>query len=121
MNQPGDLTRHDHRSCFLRYITRGTSVLITGPTGSGKSFLASALGHQACLHGYGVIYFNTQKFMLRTKMARSEGSILKYFDKIAKASLLILDDFGLTRLDSNNSLILWRSSKIAMGRHLQSL
>jgi len=81
------------------YITRGTSVLITGATGCGKSFLASALGHQACLHGYGVIYFNTQKFMLRTKMARSEGSILKYFDKIAKASLLILDDFGLTRLD----------------------
>jgi len=81
------------------YIARGTSVLITGATGCGKSFLASALGHQACLHGYGVIYFNTQKFMLRTKMARSEGSILKYFDKIAKASLLILDDFGLTRLD----------------------
>ncbi len=81
------------------YIARGMSVLITGATGCGKSFLASALGHQACLHGYGVIYFNTQKFMLRTKMARSEGSILKYFDKIAKASLLILDDFGLTRLD----------------------
>jgi DNA replication protein DnaC len=81
------------------YITRGASVLITGATGCGKSFLASALGHQACLHGYSVIYFNTQKFMLRTKMARSEGSILKYFDKIAKASLLILDDFGLTRLD----------------------
>jgi DNA replication protein DnaC len=87
----------DLASCS--YITRGTSVLITGSTGCGKSFLASALGHQACLHGYSVIYFNTQKFMLRTKMARSEGSILKYFDKIAKASLLILDDFGLTRME----------------------
>ena len=81
------------------YIARGESVLITGATGCGKSFLASALGHQACLHGYSVIYFNTQKFMLRTKMARSDGSILKYFDKIAKASLLILDDFGLTRME----------------------
>jgi DNA replication protein DnaC len=81
------------------YITRGASVLISGATGCGKSFLASALGHQACLHGYSVIYFNTQKFMLRTKMARSDGSILKYFDKIAKASLLILDDFGLTRME----------------------
>jgi DNA replication protein DnaC len=87
----------DLASCS--YITRWTSVLITGSTGCGKSFLASALGHQACLHGYSVIYFNTQKFMLRTKMARSEGSILKYFDKIAKASLLILDDFGLTRME----------------------
>jgi len=66
------------------YIARGESVLITGATGCGKSFLASALGHQACLHGHNVIYFNTQKFMLRTKMARSDGSILKYFDKIAK-------------------------------------
>ena len=81
------------------YIARGESVLITGATGCGKSFLASALGHQACLHGHNVIYFNTQKFMLRTKMARSDGSILKYFDKIAKASLVILDDFGLTRLE----------------------
>jgi DNA replication protein DnaC len=81
------------------YIARGESVLITGATGCGKSFLASALGHQACLHGHSVIYFNTQKFMLRTKMARSDGSILKLFDKIAKASLVILDDFGLTRME----------------------
>lgn len=81
------------------YIARGESVLITGSTGCGKSFLASALGHQACLHGYSVIYFNTQKVMLRTKMARSDGSILKYFDKIAKTSLVILDDFGLTRME----------------------
>ena len=82
-----------------QYITKGESVLITGATGCGKSYLASALGHQACLHGHSVIYSNTQKFMLRTKMARAEGSILKYFDKIAKASLLILDDFGLTKMD----------------------
>jgi len=82
-----------------QYITKGESVLITGATGCGKSYVASALGHQACLHGHSVIYSNTQKFMLRTKMARADGSILKYFDKIAKASLLILDDFGLTKMD----------------------
>jgi len=82
-----------------QYIEKGESVLITGATGCGKSFLASALGHQACLNGYSVIYSNSQKFMLRTKMARTEGILLKYFDKIAKTSLLILDDFGLTRMD----------------------
>lgn len=82
-----------------QYIVKGESVLITGATGCGKSYLASALGHQACLHGHSVIYSNTQKFMLRTKMARADGTILKYFDKIAKASLLILDDFGLTKMD----------------------
>jgi DNA replication protein DnaC len=82
-----------------QYITKGESVLITGATGCGKSYVASALGHQACLHGHSVIYSNTQKFMLRTKMARADGSILKYFDKIAKSSLVILDDFGLTRME----------------------
>ena len=66
------------------YITKGESLLITGATGCGKSFLASALGHQACAHGNTVAYFNTQKFMLRVKMARLEGNILKFFDKLAK-------------------------------------
>ena len=82
-----------------KYIEKGESVLISGATGCGKSYLASALGHQACLHGHSVIYSNSQKFMLRTKMSRADGTILKYFDKIAKTSLLILDDFGLTKMD----------------------
>jgi DNA replication protein DnaC len=81
------------------FISKGESILVTGKTGSGKSFLASALGHQACFHGLNVRYFNTQKFMLKTKMARLDGSILKFFDKIAKTQLLILDDFGLTHLE----------------------
>lgn len=82
-----------------QYITKGESIVITGATGCGKSFLASALGHHACSHGYSVAYFNTQKFMLRLKMARLEGNILKFFDKLAKNSLFILDDFGLTTLE----------------------
>lgn len=80
------------------FITKGESVLITGSTGCGKSFLASAIGHQACLHGYSVGYFNTQKLLMQAKIARLDGSILKFFDKLAKTSLLILDDFGLTNL-----------------------
>lgn len=82
-----------------QYIANGEALVITGATGCGKSFLASALGHQACSHGHSVAYFNTQKFMLRLKMARLEGSILRFFDKIAKTSLFILDDFGLTHLE----------------------
>jgi DNA replication protein DnaC len=84
---------------LCKYIDEGDAVLVSGKTGSGKSFLVSALGHHACLHGYSVSYFNTQKFMLRIKMARLEGNIMKFFDKIAKTSLLILDDFGLTHFD----------------------
>lgn len=82
-----------------QYIANGEALVITGATGCGKSYLASALGHQACSHGYSVAYFNTQKFMLRIKMARMEGTILRFFDKIAKTSLFILDDFGLTHLE----------------------
>lgn len=86
------------------YITTGEAVLITGSTGCGKSYLASALGHQACVLGYKVAYFNTQKLMLKTKMARLEGTVLKFFDKLAKTDLLIIDDFGLTHLEQQQRI-----------------
>src|SRR5690606_8874388 len=75
-----------------------------GSTGCGKSFLSSALGHQACLQGYKVAYFNTQKLMLKAKLVRLEGSSIRFFDKLAKADLLILDDFGLTHLDKQQEM-----------------
>jgi DNA replication protein DnaC len=86
------------------YLTKGESVLITGATGCGKSYLASALGHQACLLGFKAAYFNTQKLMLKTKMSRLEGTAIKFFDRIAKTDLLILDDFGLTHLEKQHQL-----------------
>lgn len=86
------------------YLTKGESVLITGATGCGKSYLASALGHQACLLGFKAAYFNTQKLMLKTKMTRLEGTAIKFFDRIAKTDLLILDDFGLTHLEKQHQL-----------------
>ena len=98
------------------YITKGESLLITGATGCGKSFLASALGHQACAHGNTVAYFNTQKFMLRVKMALLEGNILKFFDKLAKTSLFILDDFGLTNLERQQQLDLMEIIEDRHGR-----
>jgi DNA replication protein DnaC len=81
------------------FIKKGESILVTGKTGSGKSFITSAIGHNACSRGFNVGYYNTQKFMAKTKMARVDGSILKFFDKISKTQLLILDDFGLTQLE----------------------
>lgn len=86
------------------YIAKGESVLITGATGCGKSFLSSALGHQACILGYKVAYFNTQKLMLKMKMGRLEGTIYKFFEKLAKTDLLILDDFGLTHLEKQQQM-----------------
>jgi len=81
------------------YIDKGESIIIIGKTGSGKSFLASAFGNQACVHGKSVAYFNTAKLMAKIKMARMDGSLLKFFDKLAKTKLLILDDFGLIHLE----------------------
>ncbi|MEX0928683.1 MAG: IS21-like element helper ATPase IstB [Balneolales bacterium] len=86
------------------YIDQGQAILVSGRTGSGKSFLASALGHQACQLGYRVGYYNMQKLIHGLVLARADGSILKLLEKIARTQLLILDDFGLKPLDSQQRL-----------------
>lgn len=86
------------------YIDKGESILITGATGSGKSFIASAFGHQACAGGYSVLYFNTQKLFIKTKMARLDGTIYKLFEQMAKTDLLIIDDFGLMHLEKQQQM-----------------
>jgi DNA replication protein DnaC len=86
------------------YITKGEPVLITGATGCGKSFLASALGHNACAQGHKVAYYNVQKLLIKTKMARVDGTIYKLFEQLAKTDLLVMDDFGLTHLEKQQQL-----------------
>lgn len=86
------------------YIKNGESILITGSAGSGKSFLATALGMQACKQGHTVMYFNMQKLLMKLKIARLEGTIIRQFEKIAKTELLILDDFGMTTLEGQAEL-----------------
>ena len=86
------------------YLKKGESVLITGASGCGKSFLASALGSHACAQGYKVAYYNMQKLLLKTKISRIEGTIVRLFENLAKTDLLILDDFGLTHLEQQQRL-----------------
>jgi DNA replication protein DnaC len=80
------------------YIKNGEAILITGATGGGKSFIASAFGNNACKQGYTVIYHNMQKLLVKLKLSRLDGTIIKLFDRLAKTDLLIIDDFGLTAL-----------------------
>jgi DNA replication protein DnaC len=78
------------------WIDKHHSCLITGPTGSGKTYLACALGHQACRDGHRTLYYYAPKLFRALQSAQADGSLLKLLKKLARARLLIIDDFGLT-------------------------
>jgi DNA replication protein DnaC len=84
------------------FIKARENIILTGPTGVGKSFIASALGCQACMLGYKTLYYNAQKLFASLKAGLADGSYTKLICKIEKHQLLIPDDFGLQPLDSHN-------------------
>jgi len=89
------------------FIKRKENIILTGSTGIGKSYIASALGHQACSLGYRVLYQHTTKLFGRMKIAKADGTYLKELAKIERQQLLIIDDFGIQPLDaqSRNTLM----------------
>lgn len=88
------------------YINRSENVLITGATGCGKSFLGCALVHQACVLGYRSLYFNLNRLTEQIMLAKTDGSLIKWLNRIARAKLILLDDFGLQPLSHQVKLIL---------------
>lgn len=95
-----------HQNISLLNINKAENILITGATEVGKSYLATSLGHQDCIEGYRVMYFNIDKLFARLKMAKAVGSYIKEMAKIERQHLLILDDFGLQQLENQNRLSL---------------
>jgi len=79
-----------------RYLAKAHNVLVTGPTGVGKSYLACALAHTACRLGYNTLYLRLPRLLEEFTLARADGRYPKLMAKIAKAHLLVLDDWGLT-------------------------
>jgi DNA replication protein DnaC len=90
------------RLADCNFIKRKENIIITGSTGIGKSFLASALGHQACALGYRVLYQHSTKLFGRMKIAKADGSYLKELAKIEKQHILLIDDFGIQPLDAQS-------------------
>jgi DNA replication protein DnaC len=88
-----------HRLADGEFIHKKENLLITGSTGTGKSFLASAIGNQACLLGFKVLYSNATRLFAQLKIAKADCSSIKELLKIERQDLLIIDDFGIQPFD----------------------
>lgn len=78
-----------------QWVSKHHNCLITGPTGSGKTYLACALGHQACRDGHRVCCYYAPKLFRELQSAQVDGSLMKLLNRLARAALLVIDDFGV--------------------------
>ncbi|PRY52729.1 DNA replication protein DnaC [Arcticibacter pallidicorallinus] len=86
----------------LDFVSRKENIIICGASGTGKSYLCQALGHQACLSGIKTLYTITARLFKKLKLSKVDGTYLKELEKLTKMELLILDDFGLQAFDNQD-------------------
>lgn len=80
------------------WIAKHHGLIITGPTGCGKTYLACALGRHACHQGYSVRYFRASRLFEALTIAHGDGSYLKLMGQLSKVDVLLIDDWGLEKL-----------------------
>jgi DNA replication protein DnaC len=88
------------------YIIKAENLLITGATGCGKTYIACALGNQACLQGHSVLYYNMNKLADKIVLSKLDGSYNKLYKQLVTTKLLLLDDFGLVPMTYETKLTL---------------
>lgn len=81
------------------YIKAGMTIIITGPAGTGKTYYACSLGDRACRNGIKVLYFTMNMLIENLKLVHLEGRETNFFRKLNGHDLLIIDDFGMVKLD----------------------
>jgi len=80
------------------WLNKAQNLLITGPCGSGKTYIACAMGHTACMKGYSVKYYRLSRLMLELTQAKADGTYSKALQTLARLDCLIIDDWGLEPL-----------------------